>query len=169
MPVGDSYTRFKKFICRPSVPSKKSFNGMDAKSSSFLSDCGHLWPSRYRSFRCCPKPSGKELCLLDRRPNGPSHRRIFNQLGGDQLMYAFPPFSLIQRCLQKVIEDRAQVLLVAPVWMSRPWYPMLLDLLTDQPCLLPVDPLLVHLPWDSLPHPFSITTTSVSRVASIRY
>ena len=73
--------------------------------------------------------------------------------GGDQLVYAFPPFSLIQRCLQKVIQDRAQVLLVVPVWRSRPWYPILLDLLTNQPCLLPVDPLLVHLPWESLPHP----------------
>ena len=68
-------------------------------------------------------------------------------------MYAYPPFSLIHICLQKVIEDRAQVLLVAPLWRSRPWYLILLDLLTDQPCLLPMDPLLVHLPWGSLPHP----------------
>ena len=138
--VGDSHIRFKKFIFRPSVTSKKSFNGMDAKSSSFSSDCGHLRSSRYRSFRFCPKSSGKEICLLDRRPKVPDHRRIFSQLGGggDQLIYAFPLFSLIQRCLQKVIEDRAQVLLVSPVWRSRPWYPILLDLLTDQPCLLPL-------------------------------
>ena len=98
--VGDSHTRFKKFICRPSVTSKKSFNRMDAKSSSFSSHCGHLWPSRYPFFRFCPKSSGKEICLLCRRPKGPGHRCTFNQLGGDQLMYAFPPFSLIQRYLQ---------------------------------------------------------------------
>ena len=131
---------------------------MDAKLCSFSSDCGYLWPSRYRSFRFSPKSSGKEICLLDRRPKGPGHRRFLNQLGGgggDQLMYVFPPFSLIHRCLQKVIviEDRAQVLLVAPVWRSRPWYPILLDLLTDQPCSLPINLLLVHLPWESLPHP----------------
>ena len=70
-------------------------------------------------------------------------------------MYAFLPFNLIQKFLQKVIRDRAQVLLVAPIWRSRP----LLDLLADQPFLLPVDPLLVHLPCEDL---------HVSRVASIR-
>ena len=128
---------------------------MDAKSGSFSSNCGHLWPTRYGSFCFCPKSPGKEICVLDRRPKGPGHGRIFSRLEGGrgQLTYAFPPFSLIQRCLQKVKEDRAQVLLVAPVWRSRPWYPILLDLLTDQPWLLPMDPLLVHLPWDNLPHP----------------
>ena len=73
---------------------------------------------------------------------------------GEQLMYAFPPFNLIQKCLQKMTKDRAQILLVAaPVSRSRPWYPISLDLLTVQPCLLPVDPLSVHLHWENLPHP----------------
>ena len=127
---------------------------MNAGSSSFSSNCGHLQPTRYGSFCFCSKSPGKELCVLNKRPKDPGHRRIFSQLGGGgQLMYAFPHFNLIQKCLQKVIKDRAQVLLVAPVWRSRPWCPILLDLLTDQPCLLPVDPLLVHLPWKNLPHP----------------
>ena len=72
---------------------------------------------RYGSIRFCSKSPGKEICALDRRPKGPGHRRFFSQLGGgrDQLKYAFPPFNLIQKCLQKVIEGRAQILLVAPV------------------------------------------------------
>ena len=32
------------------------------------------------------------------------------------LLYMFPPFSLIQKCLQKIIEDKATVLLITPVW-----------------------------------------------------
>ena len=45
------------------------------------------------------------------------------------LLYMFPPFSLIQKCLRKIIEDNATVLLIRPVWQSRPWYPMLLNLI----------------------------------------
>lgn len=70
------------------------------------------------------------------------------------LIYAFPPFSLIQKCLQKIIQDKARVILIAPVWRSRPWFPILLSLLKDRPCLLPQHPLLIHLPWEKLPHPF---------------
>ena len=32
------------------------------------------------------------------------------------LLYMFPPFSLIQKCLWKIIEDKATVLLITPVW-----------------------------------------------------
>ena len=58
---------------------------------------------------------------------------------------------------------------MAPVWRSRPWYSILLDLLTDQPCLLPVDPLLVHLPWEeSTASSSQSPQLQVSNVASIR-
>ena len=40
------------------------------------------------------------------------------------LLYMFPPFSLIQKFLRKIIEDKATVLSITPVWQSRPWYPM---------------------------------------------
>ena len=53
------------------------------------------------------------------------------------LLHMFPPFNLIQKCLQKIIEDKATVLLITPVWQSRPWYPMPLNLLYDRPLLLP--------------------------------
>ena len=77
----------------------------------------------------------------------------FTILWDSPLMYAFPPFSQIQRCLQKIIQDQARVILIAPVWRSRPWFPILLSLLIDRPCLLPKDPFLIHLPWDKIAHP----------------
>lgn len=43
--------------------------------------------------------------------------------------YAFPPFSLILKCLRKVIEDEAEGILVFPHWPSQPWYPLLQSLL----------------------------------------
>ena len=51
--------------------------------------------------------------------------------------YAFPPFSLLPRVLAKIRHDKAVVLLIAPVWPTQSWYPLLLQLLTVQPILLP--------------------------------
>ena len=61
--------------------------------------------------------------------------------------YAFPPISLLPRDLAKIRNDKAVVLLIAPVWPTQSWYPLLLQLSTVQPILLPrLDNLL------SLPH-----------------
>jgi hypothetical protein len=50
-------------------------------------------------------------------------------------LYANPPFSLLGRVLQKILEDRPEIMLIAPLWQSRPWYPMLLQ--ADQLFRLP--------------------------------
>jgi ribonuclease HI len=46
--------------------------------------------------------------------------------------YAFPPFSLILKCLRKIIDDQAQGILVFPYWPSQPWYPLLQSLLKSE-------------------------------------
>ena len=52
--------------------------------------------------------------------------------------YAFPPFCLISRLLQKVhIENMSEMLLIAPVWKTQPWFPTLLSMLVRRPILLP--------------------------------
>lgn len=38
--------------------------------------------------------------------------------------YAFPPFSLICKVLQKIISDKACGILVVPQWPAQPWYPL---------------------------------------------
>ena len=52
--------------------------------------------------------------------------------------YANPPWNLIGRVLSKVEEQGAQIILIAPVWPSQPWYPRLLGLLMSYP--LKIDP-----------------------------
>lgn len=42
--------------------------------------------------------------------------------------YAFPPFSLILKCLRKIIDDEATGILVFPHWPSQPWFPLLHNL-----------------------------------------
>ena len=48
--------------------------------------------------------------------------------------YANPPWCLI---LTNIRREEARIERVAPVWKTQPWYPLLLDMLTDVPCLLP--------------------------------
>ena len=61
----------------------------------------------------------------------------FSQSWTDIYFYAFPPFSLIGRCLQKVLMDRAECVMVAPLWPTQNWYPELMKLLVDFPRILP--------------------------------
>ena len=51
--------------------------------------------------------------------------------------YANPPWCLILTALNKIRREEARIVLVAPVWKTQPWYPLLLYMLTDVPCLLP--------------------------------
>ena len=52
--------------------------------------------------------------------------------------YAFPPFSLVGRCLKQVLTQSVPTLvLIAPVWRTQSWYPLLLELGIAPPRLLP--------------------------------
>ena len=50
--------------------------------------------------------------------------------------YAFPPFSVLGKVIQKIIRDRATVLVVLPLWPSRSWFPLALHLLIATPRIL---------------------------------
>ena len=60
--------------------------------------------------------------------------------------YAFPPFNLIPRTSMKVINDNANIVLVAPVWQTQHWWPLLLQLTVQLPVLLPASPTLLQDP-----------------------
>ena len=51
--------------------------------------------------------------------------------------FANLPWNLISRVLIKTQMQGADVILVAPVWKTQPWYPLLLSLVVDWPHLLP--------------------------------
>ena len=78
---------------------------------------------RYASWRPDPGAETVDVFTLD-----------WAQLTG----YAFPPFALVGRCLKQVILQQVQKLvIVAPVWETQPWYPLLLQLCVDFSRLLP--------------------------------
>lgn len=47
--------------------------------------------------------------------------------------FAFPPFSLIPRCVQNILQDKAQGILLIPEWPTQTWFPLVLQLLYSQP------------------------------------
>ena len=73
----------------------------------------------------------------------------------DLQAYAFPPFALIGRCLQKIRQERATVVLIAPVWPTEAWYPWLPEMLMQCPILLPSHRSLLQDPFDR-EHPLLI-------------
>ena len=69
--------------------------------------------------------------------------------------FAFPTFSLLATCLQKVVQDQSTGILIFPMWTIQPWFRLLLNLLTDNPLVLPqTDSLLFH-PHSNAVHPLS--------------
>ena len=67
--------------------------------------------------------------------------------------YAFPPFSLLTQVLAKIRNDKALVLLIAPVWTTQNWYSLLLQLEVEQPISLPLKDNLLTLPHSQELHP----------------
>lgn len=50
--------------------------------------------------------------------------------------YAFPPFILVTRVLRKIIDDRAEGVVVVPWWPSQPWFPLFQRMLVEEPLIL---------------------------------
>ena len=57
--------------------------------------------------------------------------------------YAFPPFHLIPAVINKIRLSQCKIVLIAPLWPDRPWFPELLGLLVSPPVFLPVIPYLL--------------------------
>jgi len=86
----------------------------------FASVLNHQLP-RYASWRPDPKAVFADA---------------FSKSWEGEKFYAFPPFSLIPRCLDKVISDRAEGLIVVPAWPTQTWYTRILQMLISQPVVM---------------------------------
>lgn len=61
--------------------------------------------------------------------------------------YAFPPFALVLRTLEKIIDDNASGILIVPNWPNQPWYPLFMSLLIGEPRNITNEN--ISLPYDS--------------------
>mgnify|MGYP007058655218 CR=1 FL=1 len=77
-------------------------------------------------------------CYVSWKPDpGAAVIDAFSLTWHKQLFYAFPPFSLIARCLQKIQTDSAEGFMIVPMWPTQSRYPKLLQMLVDVPRILP--------------------------------
>ena len=81
--------------------------------------------SVYISWIWDPKAAGTDAFSID--------------WGTFNLSYMFPPFSLVSKCLHKIQQEKASAILIAPFWKSQPWFPIMLEMLSDRPALLPME------------------------------
>ena len=70
----------------------------------------------------------------------------FQQDWGPLKEFANPPWCFIERVLSQVMDQKAQVVLLAPVWKGQPWYLALLNMLWEFPRRIPPLPNLVQSP-----------------------
>lgn len=83
--------------------------------------------------------------------------------------YAFPHFALIPRLLKKIIEDRAEGIVVAPLWSSQPWYPLFVSLLKTKPIYFEPNIDLLHSPSRKHCYPLWKDITLVGGILSARH
>lgn len=67
--------------------------------------------------------------------------------------YAFPPFALILKCLQKIKNERAGGVMVVPNWPNQPWFPLFQELLEEDPIVLGPHTNLLLSPCRTKAHP----------------
>jgi hypothetical protein len=69
--------------------------------------------------------------------------------------YAFPPFCLIGKCLQKIKQDLAHGILVVPYWPTQPWFSVLQAMLVTEPLLICKHKRLLLQPVSNAIHPLN--------------
>ena len=112
-------------------------------------------PPRPR-FRLVYKPfelSDQSLLLVASGPQQCTRRRSYYELDWAIFLLFHPLAVSIPGCLQKISQDRVQGVLIAPLWPTQTWFPVLLQQLCDQPWILPPRPDLLEHPSRSGPHP----------------
>jgi hypothetical protein len=73
---------------------------------------------------------------------------------GNMNFYAFPPFSLLPRVLQKISKDKGTGIVIVPFWTTQSFFPTVLNMLIMYPVFLASNPRLLYLPSEpNLKHP----------------
>lgn len=108
------------------------------------------WELSFRAFELIKKELGApEIDLFASHANAKcpiyiSWKRDINSCAIDAFtvpwtnffFYAFPPFSLILRCLQKIQNDNARGIMVVPLWPAQAWFPLFQRMMTTDYIIL---------------------------------
>jgi len=95
--------------------------------------------------RFCSRYPNPEVTAVD----------AFTMSWKEEEFYAFPPFALLSRTLQKIITDEASGVVIAPLWPTQPWYPIFESLLLTPPLILKPKKNLLLSPCREYIHPLA--------------
>ena len=73
----------------------------------------------------------------------------------NELVYAFPPFCLVGRVLQKIIQDNCKGVIVVPNWPTKSWFALLTRLMVGNSLIIPVTGKILYLPGKDMVHPLA--------------
>jgi hypothetical protein len=81
------------------------------------------------------------FCSMDGAGLGSAWEVSWSQLSHHGQLLIHPPFSMLARILSRLQREtlRNTALIILPWWPSASWFPLLMDLLVEWPCLLPKD------------------------------
>lgn len=102
---------------------------------------------------------------------GSMHTDAFTLCWQGYMPYIFPPFNLVGRVINKIVEDRLEkAIIVIPFWKSQSWFPVVLDCISSFPVRLPRHKDLLCLPHDGSRHPLSRSMRIIAvEVSGMRY
>lgn len=86
----------------------------------------------------------------------------FTQDWSGEFFYAFPPFSLILRVLQKIRSDKASGILVVPNWPNQPWFPLFMESLISKELIFNPSNSLLLSPCRTIHHPLARSLTLIA-------
>lgn len=90
----------------------------------------------------------------------------FSLTWSDYFVYIFCPFSVLGATLQKVLQDSAEAVIIAPVFSTQPWFPRLLSLVSAPSFILPpVSQILILENKANSSHPLKKMTLGAFRVS----
>ena len=93
----------------------------------------------------------------------------FHMSWHDTKPYIFPPFSLVGKVICKIKEDAVdRAIVIFPLWRTQPWFPCLMEIISDFPVRLPRHRDILTLPHNGQVHPLSKRLDLVAAVVSGR-
>lgn len=73
-----------------------------------------------------------------------SFKEFWGNLG---LVYCFPPFCVVGKVIQKILQDKAEGILIVPYWPSQPWFNMIKRIQVGSALSIEINPENVFLPF----------------------
>ena len=149
-PLGQTHSGGEECTSGPSLPKRQGGpHGMDVSPDGSGFTVHHVEQTQCGPDCDSSQQQASRVCFTHGRP--PSGRcRCHADFMGGMYAYAFPPFVMLGRVLEKILTDHpCELILIAPKWPNQSWYARLLELLVDFPLVLPHN----HLRHQSLQDP----------------